>query len=164
MKNESHLSIPLPSIDSGLSTIFERCTSQTHYRYSTRAALQQSTNIFGKVPSDAGTSERHRRSQFHWWSPGLIETRRLEEASTVLLHDPKGVSAFVESGGFSPSEPTTTGRGRSSLRWALTPTLYRNNCASCNNSHTFKVTTTMAFCRYSGQPSWRVQIAGEVRV
>jgi len=90
MKDESHLSIPLPSIYSGLSTIFDGWYLTDPLLLFDEGGLEAIRRHFREGATRYGDERATPPFAISLVVAALIEKRRLEEASTVLLHDPEG--------------------------------------------------------------------------
>jgi predicted alpha/beta superfamily hydrolase len=89
MKDESHLSIPLPGIYSGLSAIFDGWYLTDPLLLFDEGGLESIDKHFQEGAKRYGYERTTPPFAISLVVAGLIEKRRLEEASTVLLHDPK---------------------------------------------------------------------------
>jgi predicted alpha/beta superfamily hydrolase len=89
MKDENHLSIPLPSIYSGLSTIFDGWYLTDPLLLFDEGGLEVIHRHFREGARRYGYERTTPPFAISLVVAGLIKTGRLEEASTVLQHDPK---------------------------------------------------------------------------
>ncbi len=89
MKDENHLSIPLPSIYSGLNMIFEGWYLTDPLRVFDEGGLEAVDRHFREGGRRYGYERTISPFTISLIVAGLIKAGRLEEASTVLLHDTK---------------------------------------------------------------------------
>lgn len=89
MKEENHLSIPLPSVYSGLNTIFEGWHLTDPLLLFDEGGLEAIDQHFREGARRYGYDQATPPFTISLVVAGLIKTGRLEEASAVLLRDPK---------------------------------------------------------------------------
>jgi uncharacterized protein len=89
MKDENHLSIPLPSIYSGLKKIFEAWYLTDPLQLFDEGGLEAVDKHFRQGGRRYGYERTTSPFTISLIVAGLTKTRRLEEASTLLLHDTK---------------------------------------------------------------------------
>jgi predicted alpha/beta superfamily hydrolase len=90
MKQEDHLSIPLPSIYRGLETIFEDWRLTDPIELFDQGGIQGIHRRFGEAGKRFGYPERTTPPfTVSLVVAALLRAGRLEEASAVLLHDPQ---------------------------------------------------------------------------
>lgn len=89
MRDENHVSIPLPSVYSGLKTIFDGWYVVDPLQLFDEGGLEAIDRHFREGGKRYGYERTTTPLAVSLVVAGLIKTGRLEEASTVLLHDPK---------------------------------------------------------------------------
>jgi predicted alpha/beta superfamily hydrolase len=89
MSDENHISIPLPSVYSGLKTIFDGWYLINPLRLFDEGGLQAVDKHFREGARRYGFERTTPPFTISFVVAGLIKTGRLQEASSVLLHDPK---------------------------------------------------------------------------
>jgi len=89
MQDENHVSIPLPSVYSGLKTIFDGWYVVDPLRLFDEGGLEAIDKHFREGGKRYGYERATPPFAVSLVVAGLIKTGRLEDASTVLLHDPK---------------------------------------------------------------------------
>jgi hypothetical protein len=89
MKDENHLSIPLPSIYAGLNKIFDGWYLTDPLQLFDEGGLEAVHRHFREGAKRYGYERTTSPFTISLIVAGLIKTGRLEEASRVLLHDPK---------------------------------------------------------------------------
>jgi uncharacterized protein len=89
MKEETHLSIPLRSIYSGLDTIFDGWHLTDPLELFDKGGIEAIHRHFREGGKRIGYDRTTSAFTISMVVAGLMSQGRLEEASTVLLHDPK---------------------------------------------------------------------------
>jgi|CZKD01.1.fsa_nt_gi hypothetical protein len=89
MEDENHISIPLPSIYYGLKTIFDGWYVVDPLLLFDEGGLEAIDKHFREGGKRYGYDRTTPPFAVSLVVAGLIKTGRLEDASTVLLHDPK---------------------------------------------------------------------------